>query len=131
MSQLHAKAKDNVSPGMVGTKMVERDIRQRVLGNLHPLMTNIPASSMYSVRSGPPTRGRTSRSISVPNSPLATSSNASSEVSVSNNVVWVDGSEIDEDISSDKGARSHASVRGRCSELVLTWMLSKDSRFQP
>ncbi|KAH0702307.1 hypothetical protein KY285_016585 [Solanum tuberosum] len=129
MSRLHAKAKDNVSPGMVGTKMVERssspdisgfgrslskksldmairhmDIRQRVSGNLLPLMTNIPASSMYSVRSGPPTRGRTSRSISVPDSPLATSSNASSEVSVSNNVVWVDGSEIDEDISSDKGA---------------------------
>ncbi|KAH0686058.1 hypothetical protein KY285_016601 [Solanum tuberosum] len=89
------------------------DIRQRVSGNLHPLMTNIPASSMYSVRSGPPTRGRTSRSISMPDSPLATSSNASSEVSVSNNVVWVDGSEIDEDISSDKGARSPASVRGR------------------
>ncbi|KAG5616250.1 hypothetical protein H5410_016074, partial [Solanum commersonii] len=162
MSRLHAKAKDNVSPGMVGTKMVERvinmrklvppkqddkhsphsnlsakssspdssgfgrslskksldmairhmDIRQRVSGNLRPLMTNIPASSMYSVRSGPPTRGRTSRSISMPDSPLATSSNASSEVSVSNNVVWVDGSEIDEDISSDKGARSPASVRG-------------------
>ncbi|XP_004235247.1 putative GPI-anchored protein pfl2 [Solanum lycopersicum] len=163
MSRLHAKAKDNVSPGTVGTKMVERvinmrklvppkqddkhsphsnlsakssspdssgfgrslskksldmairhmDIRQRVSGNLRPLMTNIPASSMYSVRSGPPTRGRTSRSISVPDSPLATSSNASSEVSVSNNVVCIDGSEIDEDISSDKGARSPASVRGR------------------
>ncbi|KAG5616220.1 hypothetical protein H5410_016044, partial [Solanum commersonii] len=148
MSRLHAKAKGNVSPGMVGTKVVERvinmqnnlsakssspdssgfgrslskksldmairhmDIRQRVSGNLRPLMTNIPASSMYSVRSGTPTRGRTSRSISVPDSPLATISNASSEVSVSNNIVWVDGSEIDEDISSDKGARSHASVRG-------------------
>lgn len=47
----------------------------------------------------------------MPDSPLATSSNASSEVS--NNAVWVDGSEIDEDISSDKGARSPASVRGR------------------
>ncbi|CAN4085172.1 unnamed protein product [Withania somnifera] len=159
MSRLHAKANDNVSPGMVGTKMVERvinmrklvppkqddkhsphsnlsadslspdssgfgrtlskksldmairhmDIRQRVSGNLRPLMKNIPASSMYSVRSGP-NRGRT---ISVPDSPLATSSNASSEVSVSNNAVWVDGSEVDDDISSDKGARSPASVRGR------------------
>uniref|UniRef100_A0A0V0ING3 Putative ovule protein n=1 Tax=Solanum chacoense TaxID=4108 RepID=A0A0V0ING3_SOLCH len=146
MSRLHAKANDNVSPGMVGTKMVERvinmrklappakqdnkhsprnnlyahssspdstgfgrtlskksldmamrhmDIRRSISGNLRPSMTNIPASSMYSVRSGPPTRGRTSRSISMPDSPLATSSNASSEVSVSNNVVWVDGSEID------------------------------------
>ncbi|PHU22321.1 hypothetical protein BC332_07428 [Capsicum chinense] len=162
MSRLQAKANDNVSPGMIGTKMVERvinmrklvplkqddrhsphsnlsakssspdssgfgrslskksldmairhmDIRQRVLGNLHPLMTNIPASSMYSVRSGP-NRCRTGRTISVPDSPLTTSSNASSEVSVSNNVVWADGSEIDDDISSDKGARSPASVRGR------------------
>ncbi|KAK4343596.1 hypothetical protein RND71_036690 [Anisodus tanguticus] len=162
MSRLHAKANANVSPGMVGTKMVERvinmrklvppkqddkhsphsnlsakssspdssgfgrslskksldmairhmDIRQRVSGNLRPLMTNIPASSMYSVRSGT-NRGRTSRTVSVPDSPLATSSNASSEVSVSNNAVWVDGSEIDDDISSDKGARSPASVRGR------------------
>ncbi|KAJ8537909.1 hypothetical protein K7X08_014449 [Anisodus acutangulus] len=163
MSRLHAKANANVSPGMVGTKMVERvinmrklvppkqddkhsphsnlsakssspdssgfgrslskksldmairhmDIRQRVSGNLRPLMTNIPASSMYSVRSGP-NRGRTSRTVSVPDSPLATSSNASSEVSVSNNAVWVNGSEIDDDISSDKGgARSPASVRGR------------------
>lgn len=83
---------------------------------------------MYSVRSGPPTRGRTSRSISVPDSPLATSSNASSEVSVSNNVVCIDGSEIDEDISSDKGARSPASVRGRwwlafiCMILSMFWI---------
>lgn len=75
-------------------------------------MTNIPASSMYSVRSGP-NRCRTGRTISVPDSPLTTSSNASSEVSFSNNVVWADGSEIDDDISSDKGARSPASVRGR------------------
>ncbi|XP_060210893.1 uncharacterized protein LOC132637891 isoform X1 [Lycium barbarum] len=162
MSRLHAKANDNVSPGMVGTKMVERvvnmrklvppkqddrhsphsnlsakssspdssgfgrslskksldmairhmDIRQRVSGNLRPLMTNIPASSMYSVRSGP-NRGRTSRTVSVPDSPLATSSNASSEVSGSNNAVWVNGSEIDDDISSDKGARSPGSVHGR------------------
>ncbi|XP_009600821.1 putative GPI-anchored protein pfl2 [Nicotiana tomentosiformis] len=162
MSRLHAKANDNVSPVLVGTKMVERvinmrklvrpkqddkhsphsnlsakssspdssgfgrslskksldmairhmDIRQRIPGNLRPLMTNIPASSMYSVRSGP-SRSRTSRSISVPDSPLATSSNASSEVSVSNNAVYFDGSEIDDDVSSDKGVRSPASVHGR------------------
>ncbi|KAM7499362.1 hypothetical protein LguiA_023776 [Lonicera macranthoides] len=161
LSRAYAKAKDNVSPGMYGTKMVERvinmrklmppkqedkhsphsnlsgksssspdssgfgrslskksldmairhmDIRRSIPGNLRPLMTNIPASSMYSVRSGP-TR---SRPINVSDSPLATSSNASSEVSVNNNALCVDGSEVDDDInSSDKAVRSPASVRGR------------------
>ncbi|XP_052199986.1 uncharacterized protein LOC127806626 isoform X2 [Diospyros lotus] len=157
VSRIHAKANDNVSPVLIGTKMVERvinmrklappkqddkhsphsnlsgkssspdssgfgrtlskksldmairhmDIRRSVPGNLRPLMTNIPASSMYSVRSGP----ARSRTISVSDSPLATSSNASSEVSV-NNGLCVDAS-IDDDINSDKGARSPASVRGR------------------
>lgn len=60
-------------------------------------MTNIPASSMYSVRSGAsgagPTRGR---QISVSDSPLATSSNASSEPSV-NNLICLEGAEMDDD----------------------------------
>lgn len=89
---------------------MEQDIRRSIPGNLRPLMTNIPASSMYSVRSGP-TR---SRPVSVSDSPLATSSNASSEVSVNNNALCLDGSEVDDDInSSDKAVRSPASVRGR------------------
>ncbi|PSR75987.1 Kinesin-like protein [Actinidia chinensis var. chinensis] len=158
-SRLHAKANDNVSPILIGTKMVERvinmrklvppkqddkhsphsnlsgkssspdslgfgrtlskksldmairhmDIRRTIPGNLRPLMTNIPASSMYSVRSGP-TRSRT---ISVSDSPLATSSNASSEVSVNNNGLCIDGIEVDDDINSSKGVRSPASLRGR------------------
>lgn len=70
-------------------------------------MSNIPASSMYSVRSGP-----NRRTASVSDSPLATSSNASSEVSV-NNALCLDGAEVYEDISSDKGIRSPASLRGR------------------
>ncbi|KAH6762783.1 flocculation FLO11-like protein [Perilla frutescens var. hirtella] len=157
-SRLHAKANDNVSPALVGTKMVERvinmrklapprqddkhsphsnlsgkssspdsagfgrtlskksldmairhmDIRRTIPGNLRPLMTNIPASSMYSVRSGP-----TRKATSVSDSPLATSSNASSEMSVNNNALCMDGPEIYEDVSSDKGIRSPASLRGR------------------
>lgn len=71
-------------------------------------MTNIPASSMYSVRSGT-TRSRT---VSVSDSPLATSSNASSEVSVNNNGLCIDVTEID-DIGSERDGRSPASVRGR------------------
>ncbi|KAI5670509.1 hypothetical protein M9H77_10873 [Catharanthus roseus] len=159
VNRLHAKANDNVSPVLIGTKMVERvinmrklappkqddkhsphsnlsakssspdssgfgrtlskksldmairhmDIRRSIPGNLRPLMTNIPASSMYSVRSGPPR----SRTVSVSDSPLATSSNASSEVSVNNNALCADGNEVDDDISSDKGMRSPSSVRGR------------------
>lgn len=72
-------------------------------------MTNIPASSMYSVRSGP----NRSRTLSVSDSPLATSSNASSEVSVNNNTMCLDGSEADDAISSVKGVRSPANMHGR------------------
>ena len=84
-----------------------QDIRRTIPGNLRPLMSNIPASSMYSVRSG----SQLSRTVSV-SSPHATSSNASSEVSV-NNGFCLDISEVDDDISSDRGLHSPASVRGR------------------
>lgn len=72
-------------------------------------MTNIPASSMYSVRSGP----ARSRTVSVSDSPLATSSNASSEVSVNNNGLCLDVSGVEDDIGSERGGRSPASVQGR------------------
>ncbi|KAJ9539795.1 hypothetical protein OSB04_026301 [Centaurea solstitialis] len=88
--------------------MRHMDIRRTVPSNLRPLMTKIPASSMYSVRSGPsgPTRPRV---ISVSDSPLATSSNASSEMSVNNNPE----ENIEEESNSEKGVRSPASIRGR------------------
>ncbi|CAI9773989.1 unnamed protein product [Fraxinus pennsylvanica] len=159
VNRLRAKANDNVSPVLYGTKMVERvinmrklappkqddkhsphsnlsgkssspestgfgrtlskksldmairhmDIRRTIPGNLRPLMTNIPASSMYSVRSGPP-RGR---AVSVSDSPLATSSNASSDVSVNNNSLCMDGNEVDDDVRSDKGIQSPTNLHGR------------------
>ncbi|CAL0317636.1 unnamed protein product [Lupinus luteus] len=155
----YSKVNDNVSPVVIGNKMVERvvnmrklvpprlddknsphsnlsgkssspdssgfgrtlskksldmairhmDIRRRVPGSLRPLMTNIPASSMYSVRSGP----QRSRTISVSDSPHATSSNASSEVSVNQNGICLDSSEIDDDNVSERDGESPASVRGR------------------
>ncbi|KAL9421663.1 hypothetical protein AB3S75_034021 [Citrus x aurantiifolia] len=157
-SRGYSKVNDNVSPVVIGTKMVERvinmrklappkqddkhsphsnltgktsspdslgfgrtlskksldmairhmDIRRSIPGNLRPLMTNIPASSMYSVRSGP-----RSRTVSVSDSPLATSSNASSELSVNNNGLCMDGCDIEDDIGSERGGRSPPSVRGR------------------
>ncbi|KAL2333348.1 hypothetical protein Fmac_014561 [Flemingia macrophylla] len=160
VSRLHSKANDNVSPVVMGTKMVERvinmrklappmiddknsprsnlsgksasspdssgfgrtlskksldmairhmDIRRTIPGNLRPLMTNIPASSLYSVRSG----SHHGRTISVSGSPHATSSNASSEVSVNQNGLCLDSSEVDDDIGSERCGQSPASVRAR------------------
>ena len=92
--------------------MNQQDIRRTIPGNLRPLMTNIPASSMYSVRSGH-TRGRP---MNVSDSPLATSSNASSEISVYNNngVCLEAASEKEDDAGSERGCRSPpASLQGR------------------
>ncbi|XP_010910088.1 uncharacterized protein [Elaeis guineensis] len=75
------------------------DIRRSIPNSLRPLMTKVPASSMYSMRSGP----ARSRPVSVSDSPLATSSNASSEQSVNNNMICLDGSELEDDLSSEKG----------------------------
>ncbi|KAH7553828.1 hypothetical protein ACOSQ2_029598 [Xanthoceras sorbifolium] len=86
------------------------DIRRSISGSVRPMMTNIPASSMYSVRSGS-TRSRT---LSVTDSPLATSSNASSEPSV-NNSFFLDESEMEDnhDFGSERGNTSPSSQRGR------------------
>ncbi|KAI7741070.1 hypothetical protein M8C21_006472 [Ambrosia artemisiifolia] len=159
LNRAYAKANDNVSPGMYGTKMVERvvnmrklappkqddkhsphsnlsakssssspdtlgfgrslskksldmamrhmDIRRTLPGNLRPLMTKIPASSMYSVRSGPPRN----RMINASGSPVATSSNASSEMSVHNHPI---DDIIDDECNSEKGVRSPAIAFKHC-----------------
>ncbi|KAK1355152.1 endochitinase A [Heracleum sosnowskyi] len=102
--------------------MRHMDIRRSIPGNLRPLMKNIPASSMYSVRSGP---APGSRIVGVQDSPIATSSNASSEVSVNNNAICLDRSEIEDDINSERGVPP-ASVLGssllavRVEELLIT-----------
>lgn len=86
-----------------------QDIRRSIQGNLRPLMTNIPASSMYSVRSGP----TKSSTASVSGSPLATSSITSSEPSVNENSHCFYGSEIEDDeLGSDRGHSSPASRQG-------------------
>ncbi|XP_021732445.1 mucin-19-like [Chenopodium quinoa] len=152
----HSKVNEDVSPVVIGTKMVERvinmrklapprqddkhspglsgksgsspdssgfgrslskksldmairhmDIRRTIPGNLRPLMTKIPASSMYSVRSGP----TGSRTASVSDSPLATSSNASSELSVNNHAGH--GSELEEDLISDRGGHASPTIHDR------------------
>ncbi|KAL7195068.1 hypothetical protein ACSBR1_035309 [Camellia fascicularis] len=83
--------------------MRHMDIRRTIPGNLRPLVTNIPASSVYSVRSG----STKSRTVSVSDSPLATSSNASSEPSVNNNSHYLDGSEeVEENVVGNERAHS-------------------------
>ncbi|KAK8613192.1 hypothetical protein V6N13_100962 [Hibiscus sabdariffa] len=81
--------------------MRHMDIRRTISGSQRPLMTNVPASSIHSsVRSGS-TRSRT---VSVSDSPLATSSTVSSEPSVNNNSFFIERTEIDDnDISSERG----------------------------
>ncbi|GLJ40775.1 hypothetical protein SUGI_0843240 [Cryptomeria japonica] len=84
------------------------DIRRSTPSSLRPLMTNIPTSSLYSVRSGV----ARSRPASISDSPVATSSNASSEHSVS--IALGLGSELDDDdFGSERGSRiSPASQQG-------------------
>ncbi|KAM7467986.1 hypothetical protein LguiB_015548 [Lonicera macranthoides] len=68
------------------------DIRRSIPGNLRSLMTNVPASLVYSVRSG----STKSTTVSVSDSPLATSSTTSSELSFNNYHCLLDGCEVDD-----------------------------------
>ncbi|KAG8053486.1 hypothetical protein GUJ93_ZPchr0001g29621 [Zizania palustris] len=77
------------------------DIRRSIPNNLRPLMTSIPASSVHSARSG----STRSRPISVSDSPLATSSNASSEPSVNNNLMCLDSIDIDDELCSGRAGQ--------------------------
>ncbi|CAL9754345.1 unnamed protein product [Musa acuminata subsp. burmannicoides] len=74
------------------------DIRRSIPNSLRPLMANIPASSVYSVRSGS-TRSRT---VSASGSPLTTSSTTSSEQSVNNNMTCLGRNEIEDDLTIQK-----------------------------
>ncbi|KAH9609990.1 hypothetical protein KSS87_002073, partial [Heliosperma pusillum] len=158
VSRARSKVNDDVSPVLIGTKMVERvvnmrklapprqddqhlpslsgksassldnsgfgltlskksldmairhmDIRRSIPGNLRPLMAKIPASSMYSVRSGPTGSRTASISDSPIDSPIATSSNASSEQSVNNH-----GSEMEDDLACEPNGHAFSNrVHGR------------------
>lgn len=78
--------------------------------NLHPVLTKVPASSVYSVRTRP-TKGKTTNAM---DSPLATCSNASSEPSVNNISAYFEGCEIENvDHGSERGNSSLASQQGR------------------
>eukprot|EP01018_Ginkgo_biloba_P002513 Gb_23581 [translate_table: standard] len=78
------------------------DIRRSTPTSFRPHMTNIPTSSLYSVRSG----AIKSKPTSISDSPIATSSNASSEYSASI-APDPEGSEFDdEDFGNGRGSRA-------------------------
>ncbi|KAK8926137.1 hypothetical protein KSP39_PZI018325 [Platanthera zijinensis] len=115
-SASNSSAKSSISPESTGfgrtlskksldMAMRHMDIRRSMPSNLRPLMTSIPASSMYSVRPGP----SKSRAVSMSDSPLATSSNASSDQSLNNNALCLDGNEFLDDFCCDKGGKSSPS----------------------
>ncbi|KAI3939057.1 hypothetical protein MKX01_001925 [Papaver californicum] len=91
--------------------MRHMDIKRSVSGSsLRPKMTSIPASSLYSVRSGP---ART-RTLSMSDSPITTCSTASSEQSVNNTTFCLYDSELEDDHNSERGGRFYAaSLQGR------------------
>ncbi|XP_050381944.1 uncharacterized protein LOC126798903 isoform X2 [Argentina anserina] len=90
--------------------MRHMDIRRSVQDNLHPVLTKVPASSVYSVR----TRPTKSKTTNATDSPLATCSNASSEPSVNNISAYFEGCEIEDiDHESEKGNSSPAFEQGR------------------
>ncbi|XP_026418747.1 probable serine/threonine-protein kinase nek3 [Papaver somniferum] len=91
--------------------MRHMDIKRSVSGSsLRPKMTNIPASSLYSVRSGP---ART-RTLSMSDSPITTCSTASSEQSVNNTAFCLYDSELEDDLNTERGGRFYAaSLQGR------------------
>ncbi|XP_010543220.1 PREDICTED: nascent polypeptide-associated complex subunit alpha, muscle-specific form [Tarenaya hassleriana] len=105
----------NLSKSSLDMALRHMDIRRSFNGNLRPLVTKVPASSMYSVRTS--TSGR-SRTTSVSDSPLATTSSpTSSEPSVNNiNILCLDGSEAEnDDLLSERGNSSPLSQLGKIS----------------
>eukprot|EP01018_Ginkgo_biloba_P033846 Gb_23642 [translate_table: standard] len=105
------------------------DIRRSTPSSLRPLMTNIPTASLYSVRSG----ASKSRTASISDSPIATSSNASSEHSVSI-VLGQEGSELDDDdFGSERGSRTspasqQGSIRSKGELASTNWLHSPEFR---
>ena len=92
-------------------RILVQDIRRTVQGgSLRPLVTSVPASSVYSIRSGT-TKNTT---ISNSDSPHATSSSAGSEPSVNNASVCLDGSDVEgNDIGSEQQIFSSIIEQGR------------------
>lgn len=85
-----------------------QDIGRSISGNMRSLMKDVPASSVYSLRSK-----STKVGISKASQSLITSSNASSERSFNTNSHDLNGSEVEDiDLGSEQGHSSSNSQRG-------------------
>lgn len=92
------------------------DIRRSINGNLNAIVKSVPASSVYSLRSG----SMKARTLSASNSPHATSSSASSEPSANNSSAAFYGSDVEVNgIGSERESSSPTSQQNHKSgELV-------------
>lgn len=92
----------NLSRKSLDMALRHMDIRKNTPSGYKSFMSNVPASSLYSVRSS---NGRGLSSSSVADSPMATSSNASSEHSMSI-VIDREESELGDEMLSEKGSKA-------------------------
>lgn len=92
----------NLSKKSLDMALRHMDIRRSTQSGFQSFMSNVPASSLYSVRSG---NGRSLSTSTIADSPMATSSNASSEHSMSI-VIDPEGSEVGDETSSEKGSKA-------------------------
>eukprot|EP00250_Pteridium_aquilinum_P011789 c20304_g1_i1 orf=429-2231(+) len=97
----------NLSKKSLDMALRHMDIRGSTPSGFQSFMSNIPASSLYSVRSGSSrgTTGRGNSTSSIASSPMATSSNASSEHSMST-VIDPESSELSDETASEMGSRA-------------------------
>lgn len=87
---------------LVSLTLMVQDIRRSISGNMRSLMKDVPASSVYSLRSK-----STKVGISDTSRSLITNSDASSEHSLSINSHGLDGSEVEDiDLGSEQGHSS-------------------------
>eukprot|EP00249_Psilotum_nudum_P009825 c22176_g1_i2 orf=674-2380(-) len=121
----------NLSKKSLDMALRHMDIRRSTPNGFRPLISNIPASALYSVRTG---SSRLVASNSSAQSPIATSSNASSEHSMVM-VAEPEGSEQgDEEVVSERGSKESPmsqpdSVFSLSKEVTLTaWAGSPDYR---
>ncbi|KAH7444994.1 hypothetical protein KP509_02G101500 [Ceratopteris richardii] len=92
----------NLSKKSLDMALRHMDIRQNASG-FKSFMSNVPASSLFSVRSN---NGKVFSSSSAADSPVATSSNASSEEHSMTIAVDQDGSDLGDEMLSEKGSKT-------------------------
>lgn len=103
----------NLSKKSLDMALRHMDIRGGTPSGFQSFMSNVPTSSLYSVRSRNSrvsSNGRGNSTSSITSSPMATSSNASSEHSMSI-VIDPESSELGDETSSEMGSRASPGIQ--------------------